>query len=106
MRENRKKEKEKRRKERLEKEGSTSESDSDDDGVPGAKGFSINRSGESADWAKEIEQIDQILPVTEKRPAESPAALVPDKKTPRMTPANSRTSSPVVPRRKLPPGTK
>jgi hypothetical protein len=106
LRENRRKEKEKRRKEGLEKEGSTSESDGDDDGGLGTIGFSINRSGESADWAKEIEKLDQILPVTEKRPAESPAALVPDKKTPRITPGKSRTSSPVDPRRKLPPGSK
>ena len=106
LREDRKKEKDERRKERLEKEASTSECDSDDNGGPGSKGFSINRSGESADWAKEIDQMDQILPVTEKRPAQSPAALFPEKKTPRMTPGNSRTSSPVDPRRKLPPGNK
>ena len=108
LKENRKKERENRKKVRVEKEvsASESESDSDDDGGPGPEGFSINRSGESADWAKEIEQLDQIQPVTEKRPAESPAALVPDKKTPRITPSSSRTSSPVVPRRKLPPGSK
>ena len=106
MRENKRTDKEKRRKERLEKEGSASESESDDDGGPGAKGFSINRSGESADWAHDIEQMDQILPVAEKRPAQSPAAHVPDKKTLRITPHSSRTSSPIDPRRKLPPGNK
>ena len=106
LRDKRRAEKELKRKEKLEKkEAKTSESEGEsegeDNGGPVAKGFAINRFRQGLDWAHEMNQEDLAVP---KRPAESPPALVPDRKTQRMTPHGSRTNSPVDPRRQKPPG--
>ena len=104
QRENRTKERDERKKEKLERQASESESESDEDVIagPDKEGFSINRSGEAATWAHEMNQMDQTL--KHKRSAKSPAALVPDKKSKTFSPRNSRTSSPVDHRRMFPPG--
>ena len=108
--ENRRKEREERKKGKL--EGQTSESESDEDDIadiagiagPGKEGFCINRSGEADTWAEEMDMLDQNMhPPKPKRAAESPAALVPEKKSVKLGPSN-RTSSPVDSRRLLPPG--
>ena len=101
--ENRRKEREERKREKLDEQASESESDVDTG--PGKEGFCINRSGEADTWAKEMDMLDQNQhPPKPKRPAGSPAASLPEKKSVKLGQGSNRTSTPVDPRKLLTPG--